>query len=288
MTDTAMHSGPVTGRTRDARPSRPPVPPGTATPAYTYDLAAVRSAHARLRSWLPQPSELYYSLKANPHPAVVSTLHGLGCRAEVSSPGELDAALEAGIPGHDILCTGPGKRDEDLDRALGAGVRDFAVDSEYGIGQLDRAAARHGVRVTYLLRVNPGGGSRGAGLRMTGEPSAFGADAEDVAAHPGRYRGGEYARLDGLHLYLATNIADEEALGNSFTEAITVARTLREAFGVLCVPSTSVAASPPPMRAPANCPLTRGSRTAWPANWTRHCPAGGGTHPRWHSSRAAT
>ncbi|MGW2788092.1 type III PLP-dependent enzyme, partial [Streptomyces populi] len=226
MTDTAFRSGPASA------PATAPVPSGTATPAYVYDLAAVRSAHTRLRSWLPEPSELYYSLKANPHPAVVSTLHRLGCRAEVSSPGELDAALQAGVPARDILYTGPGKRDEDLDRALEAAVRDFAVDSVHGIGQLDRAAARHGVSVTYLLRVNPGGGSRGAGLRMTGDPSAFGADAEDVAVHPGRYTGGEHARIDGLHLYRATNIADEEALADSLSEAITVARDLREALGV--------------------------------------------------------
>ncbi|MFI2636586.1 type III PLP-dependent enzyme [Streptomyces collinus] len=232
MADLAPRTDSATARAEAPGSSTPPVPPGTPTPAYVYDLAAVRSAHARLRSWLPEPSELYYSLKANPHPAVVSALHRLGCRAEVSSPGELDAALEAEVPEHDILYTGPGKRDEDLDGALKAGVRHFAVDSEYGIRQLDRAAARHDVRVGYLLRVNPGGGSRGAGLRMTGDPSAFGADAEDIAARPERYTGGEHARLDGLHLYLATNIADEEALGDSFGEAITVARTLREALGV--------------------------------------------------------
>ncbi|CAM5322910.1 Type III PLP-dependent enzyme OS=Streptomyces tendae OX=1932 GN=GUR47_28385 PE=3 SV=1 [Streptomyces tendae] len=212
-------------------PATGPVPAGTPTPTYVYDLAAVRSAHARLRSWLPEPSTLYYSLKANPHPAVVSVLHRLGCRAEVSSPGELGAALEAGVPASDILYTGPGKRDEDIAGALAAGVRDFAVDSVHGIGQLDRAAARHGVRVGYLLRVNPGGGSRGAGLRMTGDPSAFGADAEDIRDHPERYTGGEHARIEGLHLYLATNITDEAALGDSLGEAIEVARTLYEAIG---------------------------------------------------------
>ncbi|WP_343242836.1 type III PLP-dependent enzyme [Streptomyces sp. SID12501] len=230
MTDTAPPTGPAV-RVPVPRPSAAPIPP-VPTPAYVYDLAAVRSAHARLRSCLPEPSELYYSLKANPHPAIISALHGLGCRAEVTSPGELDAALEAGVPAHDILYTGPGKRDEDLDGALKGGVRDFAVDSVHGVGQLDRAAARYGVRVTYLLRVNPGGGSRGAGLRMTGDPSAFGADAEDIAAHPEWYTGGEHARIDGLHLYLATNIADEQALGDSFSEAIAVARTLRKALGV--------------------------------------------------------
>ncbi|MFF7856966.1 type III PLP-dependent enzyme [Streptomyces sp. NPDC007904] len=231
MTDTDPRTRPGTVTAVAPSPRPATAPDGTPTPAYVYDLAAVRSAHARLRSWLPEPSELYYSLKANPHPAVVSTLHRLGCRAEVSSPGELGAALEAGVPASDILYTGPGKRDEDIAGALAAGVRDFAVDSVHAVDQLDRAAALHGVRVGYLLRVNPGGGSRGAGLRMTGDPSAFGADAEDVRTRPQRYTGGDHARIEGLHLYLATNIADEAALGDSFGEAIEVARTLCQAVG---------------------------------------------------------
>ncbi|KPI31703.1 Orn/DAP/Arg decarboxylase 2, N-terminal [Actinobacteria bacterium OV320] len=198
MTDTVFRGGPAAARAAAPRPPAAPVPPGTTTPAYVYDLAVVRSAYARLRSWLPEPSELYYSLKANPHPAVVSTLHELGCRAEVSSPGELDAALQAGVPAHDILYTGPGKRDEDLDRALEAGVRGFAVDSVHGVGQLDRAAARHGVNVAYLLRVNPGGGSRGAGLRMTGDPSAFGADADRPPRAVHRRRARPYRRSSPL------------------------------------------------------------------------------------------
>ncbi|MEU5373366.1 type III PLP-dependent enzyme [Streptomyces sp. NPDC005951] len=210
----------------------PLAPHGVSTPAYLYDLDRVRQAHHKLRSWLPEPSDLYYSLKANPHPDVVATLHALGCRAEVSSPGELDAALTADVPPADILYTGPGKRDEDIDRALAAGVRDFAVDSTWGIDQLDRAAARHGTNVTYLLRVNPGGGSRGAGLRMTGDPSAFGADADHITAHPEQYTGRDHAHLEGLHLYLATNITEEQALGDSFSEAITVARTLHQALNV--------------------------------------------------------
>src|SRR3989442_2461657 len=96
---------------------------GLALPAYVYDLAEVRRAHALLRSALPQPSELFYSLKANPHPRVVGALVGLGCSAEVCSPGELAAALEAGVATDRVLYTGPGKRDDEVTAPLAAGVR---------------------------------------------------------------------------------------------------------------------------------------------------------------------
>ena len=45
------------------------------SPAYVYDLARVRAAHTILRDALPEGSLLYYSLKANPHPALVHQLY---------------------------------------------------------------------------------------------------------------------------------------------------------------------------------------------------------------------
>ena len=82
------------------------------TPAYVYDLEEVRRAHADLRRGLPDEAVLYYSLKANPHPDVVAELLELGCRGEVSSPGEIRAALAAGADPADLLLTGPGKTEE--------------------------------------------------------------------------------------------------------------------------------------------------------------------------------
>src|SRR5512146_91744 len=146
------------------------------TPAYVYDLAEIRHSFAMLHGALPQPSGLYYSLKANPHPDVVATLRELGADAEVSSPGELAAALAAGYRSDQVLYTGPGKRDADVAIALRAGVSAFSADSPGALDQLDRLATQYGARVRCLLRVNddrPAGGQR---LTMTGHPSQFGAD----------------------------------------------------------------------------------------------------------------
>ncbi|HEU5381196.1 MAG TPA: hypothetical protein VFV38_37705, partial [Ktedonobacteraceae bacterium] len=82
------------------------------SPLYTYELASIRTAYGMLRKALPAPSHLYYSLKANPHPKIVSQLVQLGCRCEVSSIGELRIALQNYEHTGDyaqILYTGPGK-----------------------------------------------------------------------------------------------------------------------------------------------------------------------------------
>lgn len=202
------------------------------TPAYLYDLDEVRRCEARLRAALPDLARLYYSLKANPHPGVVGALHGAGWHAEVSSPGELAAALTAEVPPSDVLYTGPGKRDDDVAAAVGAGVRWFSVDSPYGLGQVAAAAARLGTRVRCLLRVNDNSPVPGQGLTMTGVASQFGADVDWVLAEPEQFTGGPAAPVAGLHLYMGSNLTGVDALLGQFRQAAGTARRLVAGTGL--------------------------------------------------------
>ncbi|MGA4845766.1 type III PLP-dependent enzyme [Streptomyces sp. G5(2025)] len=201
------------------------------TPSYVYDLAEVRRAHALLTSALPLGAPLHYSLKANPHPAVLKQLAALGCRAEVCSPGELRAALRAGFSAAGTLYTGPGKCDADVRGAVAQGVRRFSVDSPGGLDQLDRVGREHGVRLSALLRINPQEPPHGAGLAMTGGPSQFGADLSWLHEEPLLFAGRAYARLVGVHLYMGSNLADEKALLTVFEHALRVAGEAQEALG---------------------------------------------------------
>ncbi|MFI1966375.1 type III PLP-dependent enzyme [Streptomyces pathocidini] len=201
------------------------------TPCYVYDLAEVRGAHALLTSALPEGAPLYYSLKANPHPAVLRQLSRLGCRAEVSSPGELQAALAAGFAAAETLYTGPGKRDADVWSAVDSGARRFSADSPGALDQLDRAGREKGVRLSALLRINPQEPPRGAGLVMTGRPSQFGADLRWIREQPSLFSDRAHVRLAGLHLYMGSNLAGEDALLKVFEHALHVAEEVRRALG---------------------------------------------------------
>jgi diaminopimelate decarboxylase len=202
------------------------------TPAYVYDLAEIRRSFAMLRGALPQPSDLCYSLKANPHPDVLATLRELGTDAEVSSPGELTAALAAGYRSGQVLYTGPGRRDADLAMALRAGVSAFSADSPSALDQLDRLASQCGTQVRCLLRVNddhPVGGQR---LTMTGRPSQFGADKTWITAEPERFRDRAQVKIAGLHFYMGSGLSTQEALLAQFTQAITTAQEVLHALGI--------------------------------------------------------
>ncbi|MGW0331797.1 type III PLP-dependent enzyme [Streptomyces sp. NPDC003011] len=200
---------------------------GAETPAYVYDLARVRENAARLRGALPEPADLYYSLKANSHPGVLRTLREAGVLPEVCSPGELDAALGAGWDAGQVLYTGPGKRDQDIDRALEKGVREFCADSPTGLDQLDRLAGRAGVRVRTLLRVNDDRPAAGQGLAMTGVASQFGADTRWITDESERFGDRPHVEVTGLHLYMGTNLTHVPDLLAQFRQSLTTAARLR-------------------------------------------------------------
>ncbi|MFJ3446467.1 type III PLP-dependent enzyme [Streptomyces sp. NPDC086081] len=200
------------------------------TPAYVYDLAAVRHNHTLLRAALPRRSGLYYSLKANPHPVLLAELRRCGTRAEVCSTGELRAAVDAGWSAQDILYTGPGKRDAELAEALDRGVLLFSVDTPYALDQLDRLAGERAVRVRALLRVNDDQPVPGQGLAMTGVPSQFGADTSWILDEPERFGGRAHTVVAGLHLYMGTNLTRADDLLTQFTRSVRTARRITEAL----------------------------------------------------------
>ncbi|MEU6925649.1 MULTISPECIES: decarboxylase [unclassified Streptomyces] len=201
------------------------------SPLYVYDLARVRAAAQDLREALPQPSRVYYSLKANPHPGLVAELRRGGVHAEVTSRGELAAALEAGHPAGELLYSGPGKVPVELDEAIRAGVRAFSTESFGDLERIGAAAAAHGAVADCVLRINAAGAPGTAGLRMTGGPSQFGFDLDWLAkdAHRLLVPG---TRVVGLHFFPLTNAADEDGLIAELAQSVRTAAQLRDQLGI--------------------------------------------------------
>lgn len=202
------------------------------SPLYVYDLADVRAAHADLTRDLPTPHQLYYSLKANPHPELVGQLRSLGCRAEISSIGELSAAIAAGVSPARCLYTAPAKRFDDVVAAVTRGVRLYSVDSGPELRKVDLAAGSCGSRVDCLVRVNVESAVPGMGMSMTGIASQFGSDTSKILDRPADFRSTEHARVVGVHLYMGSNIADEDVLIRTFELGIDTARRLRDEAGL--------------------------------------------------------
>lgn len=247
------------------------------TPCYVHRLDRIRAAAADLRAAVPQQAELFYSLKANPHPLVVEQLTRLGLRAEVSSTGELRTALAAGQRPHDCLYTGPGKTPAEISEAIESGVELFSVESVTDYQRVAELAEHTGTRVRCLARVNAAQAAAGPGLRMSGAPSQFGTDLDRIAElrHPDRDR---FAPLVGCHVFSATNIADGDALAQ---ELAIGARTAAQAARSLSLEPDLV-----DLGGGFGTPFARpGRRSAYPELRTRLASVLDAEFPAWRTGR---
>jgi ornithine decarboxylase len=107
------------------------------TPCLVIDLATIEDNYRELERALPQ-ARIYYAVKANPAPEIVSTLSRLGSYFDVASRGEIELCLAAGVPGERLSFGNTIKKQQDIAFAFEQGVRLFAFDSD---GELDKLAA---------------------------------------------------------------------------------------------------------------------------------------------------
>ena len=113
-------------------------------PCVVVDLDVVRSNYEAFARSLPDTS-VFYAVKANPAPEILSLLAELGSSLECASVGEIEMALAAGASADRISYGNTIKKERDIARAFELGVRLYAVDCEAEVEKIVRAAP--GVRV---------------------------------------------------------------------------------------------------------------------------------------------
>lgn len=204
------------------------------TPCYLYDADELEARSLELQSLFPAGAspQLLFSFKSNPLPSVAAGLRGTGCRADLTSLGEVAAALEAGFDLSKALYGGPGKGISELTAAISAGLRHFSVESNNDLTHLAQAAESLTTPVKALLRLNPLSAPK-AKLAMSGVASQFGFE-EDVLRATGLETlslAGEWVSVVGIHLYWGTQIGDPEALLACFTKTVGIAGELSESLG---------------------------------------------------------
>jgi len=195
------------------------------TPFYAYDREHISSRIAALRAALPTELHLHYAVKANPMPELVKFVAPQVDGMDVASAGEMDVALRAGVPARTISLAGPGKRQEELERAIAAGII-INMESETEMESIAAIARTNGVRPTVAIRVNPDFELKASGMKMGGGPKQFGVDAERVPAMLARLRDLPL-QFHGFHIFSGSqNLraeAIQEAQEKTFALAIALA-----------------------------------------------------------------
>ncbi|GCC47974.1 hypothetical protein chiPu_0031858, partial [Chiloscyllium punctatum] len=96
-------------------------------PCLVVDLEVVRDNYQTFAKALPD-SRVFYAVKANPAPEVLSLLASLGSCFDTATVAEIEMALAAGATPDRISYGNTIKKERDIARAFALGIRLFAVD----------------------------------------------------------------------------------------------------------------------------------------------------------------
>ena len=108
-------------------------------PCLVVDLDVVRRNYAAFARVLPD-SRVFYAVKANPAPEVLSLLAELGSSFDTASVAEIEMALAAGATPDRISFGNTIKKERDISRAHALGVALYAVDCIAEVEKIARAA----------------------------------------------------------------------------------------------------------------------------------------------------
>ena len=121
-----------------------------ATPCLVVDVDRVAENFRALQAALPL-ARIYYAVKANPAPAVLSRLVGLGSFFDAAGIEEVEACLAAGAPASSISFGNTIKKSTAIARAHAAGVPIYAFDSAEELAKIARHAPGRRVYCRILV-----------------------------------------------------------------------------------------------------------------------------------------
>jgi ornithine decarboxylase len=119
-------------------------------PCLVVDLEVVHDNYKAFANALPD-TRVFYAVKANPSPEVLSLLARLGSCFDTASVAEIEMVLAAGATPDRISYGNTIKKERDIARAFALGVRLFAVDCKAEVDKIARAAPGARVFCRFLF-----------------------------------------------------------------------------------------------------------------------------------------
>jgi ornithine decarboxylase len=169
-------------------------------PCLVVDLDIVRDNYRAFAKAFPD-SRVFYAVKANPAPELLSLLASLGSCFDTASVAEIEMVLAAGATADRISYGNTIKKERDIARAFALGIRLFAVDCKPEVEKIARAAP--GARVFCRILSDCAGAewplSRKFGcepamaVEVLGHAMALGLEPHGVSFHVGSQQRNQHA-----------------------------------------------------------------------------------------------
>lgn len=202
------------------------------TPCFVYFMDDVYARIDSVREAFEGLFDVSYAMKCNPHPAILKRLQSRVDTLDISSGGELAAAVAMGWPTELISFTGPAKRRAELQAAVDQRIGEVILESVNEAEQLDEIAAAAGITQAVCVRIAPENVPKGFGVKMSGKPCQFGVDEEVLDEALIRIQSLARLRLVGLHIYSGTQCLKPQAIAENYENFVAIFRRACETHDI--------------------------------------------------------
>ena len=120
------------------------------TPCILINLETIKKNYLELKHFFPQ-ADIYYAIKANPHPSVLKMLIDLGSHFDIASRYELDKIIDLGVDPVRLSYGNTIKKAKDIAYFYEKGVRLFVTDSKEDLKNIGKYAPGSRVYVRILV-----------------------------------------------------------------------------------------------------------------------------------------
>jgi diaminopimelate decarboxylase len=189
------------------------------TPFYLYSCATLKRHYLAFTTAFEGVKTLVcYSAKANTNLAVLKLFAGLGCGLDIVSGGELYRGIQAGFSPDTIVYSGVGKRNDEIDYALEAGVLMFNVESLDELDRINERARQLKKQAPVAIRVNPDVDPRTHPYISTGlKKNKFGVDLQAAVEGYKQASRLDHIKIVGIDCHIGSQITDAEPFDSAIT-----------------------------------------------------------------------
>lgn len=201
------------------------------TPFYLYSEQKLRDNFKSFADAVKplKKATVCFAVKSNFNPTILKILAGMGAGADIVSGGELELALQAGVPADKIVFSGVGKTRAELTAAITAGIKQINAESESEIRLINEIAIGLNKTAAVGIRVNPDVDARTHEKITTGKKeNKFGIDWNDARRlflSAEQFKG---LSLHGIEVHVGSQILELSPFREAFVKTKKMLNDLKE------------------------------------------------------------
>ncbi|MSN95661.1 diaminopimelate decarboxylase [Campylobacter sp. FMV-PI01] len=184
------------------------------TPLYIYDFNDIKSRYLELKnSFSARKSLICYAVKANSNLSLLKFLANLGCGFDCVSFNEVKKALLAGAKNYNIILSGVGKRDDEIEEAIKSNILMINVESKAELLQIEKISQNLNNKTRISIRVNPNIDPKTHPYISTGlKENKFGVSIELAKWMYLYAKKSDFLDPVGIHFHIGSQLLDEQPI----------------------------------------------------------------------------